>query len=94
VTLTTRQIGYALLGLTVATVGLTAYMAATAHHAMQPVHYAPAAALLAMMVAWPFANGWRPWRQMTTERDCAACGAHWLPTEGANACPACGQAAA
>jgi hypothetical protein len=90
VTLSTRQVGYALLALTVATVGLTLYMAAGAHHAMAPVHYAPAVALVAMMAAWPFANGWRPGRR-AAERDCAACGTHWLPGEGTAKCPACGS---
>lgn len=93
VALSNRQVGYALLGLTAATVGLTAYMAATAHHAMAPVHYAPAAALVAMMAAWPFANGWRPWRRVA-ERNCAECGTEWLPGEAAASCPACGHASA
>ncbi|MCA1810726.1 MAG: hypothetical protein LC623_01790 [Halobacteriales archaeon] len=91
--LSNRQVGYALLGLTVATVGLTAYMAATADHRMDLVHYAPAGALVAMMVAWPFANGWRPGKR-AEGTSCAACGAHWLPGEGAGACPACGHATA
>lgn len=91
--LSTRQVGYALLALTAATVGLTAYMAASARHQMQPIHYAPAAALVAMMVAWPFANGWRPWRAAAAH-SCPACGVQWLPGEGAGACPACGKATA
>ena len=91
--LSNHQVGYCLLGLTAATVGLTTYMAATSHHQMELVHYAPAAALVAMMVAWPFANGWRPWKP-AAERDCAACGTHWLPGEGATACPACGNGTA
>jgi hypothetical protein len=90
VPLSTRQVGVALLGLTLATVGLTIYMAATAHHQMAVVHYAPAAALVAMMVAWPFANGWRPWGR-PADRSCASCGTQWLPGEGATHCPACGN---
>lgn len=91
--LSNRQVGYALLGLTVVTVALTIYMALTAHDAMAPIHYAPALALVAMMVAWPFANGWRPGRRAGNP-SCAACGAEWLPGEGAGACPACGSPAA
>jgi hypothetical protein len=93
VVLSNRQVGYSLLALTAATVGLTVYMAATADHRMDLVHYAPAVALVAMMVAWPFANGWRPW-QRSDGHSCAACGAQWLPGEGAGACPACGHASA
>ncbi|HUR61337.1 MAG TPA: hypothetical protein VM286_03105 [Candidatus Thermoplasmatota archaeon] len=88
--LTTRQVGYGLLGLTALTVALTAYMVATADHAMAPIHYAPAAALVAMMAVWPFANGWRPWTS-SLPQSCRACGTQWLPGEAQGQCPACGQ---
>jgi hypothetical protein len=91
--LSTRQIGYALLGFTLLAVGLTAYMALTAHHPMAPIDYAPAAALVAVMVAWPFANGWRPFTPASRRlHSCPACGTEWLPSEagGTHACPACG----
>jgi hypothetical protein len=93
VPLSNRQVGLALLGLTAVTVALTAYMAATAHHRMEAVHFAPALALVAMMVAWPFANGWRPWKA-APDQSCTACGTQWLPGEAAGSCPACGNAGA
>lgn len=74
-----------------ATIALTVYMASSTQHGMQPIHYAPALALILMMVIWPFANGWRPWKAAPA-RTCSACGTHWLPGEAGGACPACGQA--
>jgi hypothetical protein len=93
VSLTTRQVGFALLGLTVITIGLTVLMAVQAHHGMAPIHYAPAAALVAMMVVWPFANGWRPWTD-SLPQSCRSCGTQWLPGESQGHCPACGQVSA
>ncbi len=94
-TLSTRQVGWALLGLMLAAVGLTAYMVATAGHTMDPMHYAPAAILVLVTAAWPFVNGWRPFATPATRlHSCGSCGTQWRPAQenGTRFCPACGTA--
>jgi hypothetical protein len=92
-TLSPRQVGWTLLGLTAIAVALTAYMVATAGHTMDPEHYAPAAILVLVTAAWPFVNGWRPFATTAARiKTCGECGAQWKPaTEGGvRFCPACG----
>ncbi|MEK6986042.1 MAG: hypothetical protein AABX89_06645 [Candidatus Thermoplasmatota archaeon] len=92
-TLTPRQVLFSLLGLTVLAVGLTIYMVATATHAMEPMHYAPAAILVLVTIAWPFANGWRPFTKPENQlRACGSCGTQWRPSQegGTRFCPVCG----
>lgn len=91
--LSMRQAGWALLALTVVAVGFTVMMVLQYGHAMQPVHYASAVALVAIMVSWPFVTGWQPWRSEETRfRPCGECGTLWSPREaGAPFCPACGK---
>jgi hypothetical protein len=93
VPLTTRQIGYGFLGLTLVTLGLTVSMMTGSQHHMDPSHYLMPLVPAAITVAWPFANGWRPWRR-ATDLSCAKCGTVWLPGESAGACPVCEQGAA
>jgi hypothetical protein len=95
VPLSVRQIGYALFGLTAATVGLMAYMVLSGghHHEMDPSHYLMVLIPASVTIAWPFANGWRPWGPKA-DLSCAQCGTVWLPGEAAGQCPACGDAKA
>lgn len=54
--------------------------------------YLPAGLMLAMLAAWPFLNGWRPWTPTAQQlQDCARCGAQWRPADedGMTQCPAC-----
>ena len=92
--LTTRAIGYIFLGLTLATAGLEWQMmqsSGTHHHEMAPSHYLMVLAPAAVTVAWPLANGWRPWQTKADDLSCTSCGTEWLPGEAAGACPACGE---
>ncbi len=88
-TLSTRQVGWTLVALTMAAVALTATMVVSSGHAMDPSHYAPAIILVIITGSWPFVNGWRPGGARM--RTCGTCGTQWRPNSegGAMRCPAC-----
>jgi hypothetical protein len=79
-----------LLALTLATVGLTAWEAA--EHGMTPLAFVPAGLLVAILLAWPFLNGWRPWTAPGRRwLSCGGCGTQWRPADegGLTRCPVC-----
>jgi hypothetical protein len=89
--LSTREVSWFLVLATVAVLGVTAWE--VARGPAGGVVYAPAAAMLAILAAWPFLVGWRP---LTPEqkrlRSCNSCGTEWRPADegGLFRCPACG----
>jgi hypothetical protein len=89
--LSVRQVTWALVGLWAAAVGLTITMAVTSSHHMDLLHFAPAFALTALLLAWPFLLGWRPLTPADKRlRTCHDCGTQWRPSdEGTGRCPAC-----
>ena len=90
--LSTTQVTWVLVGLWLAAVATTVAMVTTSQHPMEATHYAPAVILTVVLVAWPFALGWRPFTPAAQRlRTCHACGTEWRPAdEGTNRCPACG----
>lgn len=88
--LTNRQITLFLAAF--ALVALTALVVdAWAMGEVQLVFVGPAISAVAMLVAWPFVLGWRPFGEAL--RSCTVCGTQWSPRrEGVGFCPACGGA--
>jgi hypothetical protein len=90
--LSPRHVTGALVVLWLVAAIATAALLTQPGHAMQPSHWAPVAILTAVLAAWPFALGWRPWTPRARRlRTCGACGTQWRPSdEGTARCPACG----
>lgn len=91
--LSARHVTVALVLLWLLALGATLLMLQDGHR-MDPVHWAPAFLLSALLAAWPFALGWRPFTPVQKRlRTCDACGTQWRPADegGALRCPACGS---
>jgi len=95
VRLSTSHVTVALVALWLVAAFVTLPMA-TAGGAMDPTHWVPLTALTAILAAWPFLLGWRPFtRSGHRLRTCSDCGTVWRPADegGAGNCPACATAA-
>lgn len=89
--LTLGEATWFLVILAAAVVGLTTYEVARGTP-MAPAMFVPAGLMLAILAAWPFLNGWRPFTPAGAQlRSCNACGLEWRPNEedGITQCPAC-----
>lgn len=79
-----------LVALTVVTVALTAWE--YLERGITPLAFLPAGLLVAVLLAWPFLNGWRPWTAPRRRwHSCGGCGTEWRPVDegGLTSCPVC-----
>jgi hypothetical protein len=93
--ITLRQATAFLLVLAAVVVGVTTWELLR-HGPLDAVMFLPAGLMLAILAAWPFLNGWKPWvGSMQQLQDCSRCGTQWRPAdeEGATRCPACAETA-